>query len=134
VTEAIGSFSGVCRTVRLRRGVWRYDPVPDRPLTFTRPSGEKVVVDEKALTTDRATIPRIFWWWLAPNDIEQASVVHDAIYERHHRGVDSHGFREANRILAEGCRAEGCSRLTCWLVRKACDWFGGRIWRRGLDL
>lgn len=133
MSKGVGRFENSYMLRRIKRGLWLYVPDAGLPLTFVRPSGERIEITEVVLTTDLGSTPRIAWWipGLAPNDIERPAIVHDAIYERHHAGIPGYGFAEANLILAEACRAEGYSRLMSWFVRRMCDWFGRPIWNAG---
>lgn len=130
--EDRGTFTGGYTLRRIKRGLYLYIPDKGDPLTFTRPNGERIAIAEMILTTDLGSTPRLVWWipGLAPNDLERPSIVHDALYERHHAG-GKENFAEANLILGEACRAEGYSRFLSWLVRRCCDWFGRRIWNAG---
>lgn len=129
----IGRFEGGYTLRRIKRGLYLYIPDPSSPLTFVRPNGERIEIEEAVLTTDLGSTPRCVWWvpGLAPNDIERPAIIHDAIYERHHAGLPTYSFAEANLILGEAARAEGYSRFMAWLVRRCCDWFGRGIWNAG---
>lgn len=126
----VGTFTGGYTLRRVGRGEYQYIPDPGDPLTFTRPDGMPVAVSKMFGTTDLGSVPRIFWWipGLAPNDMERASIVHDALYLDHKAGLDVFGFRESNRVLGEALVAEGYAPWKAWVLRKVCDWFGRRVW------
>ncbi len=110
-------------------GIFEYQPESGNPLTFTRPDGRKVVLPY-SFQTDLASTPRIIWpvYGLAPFDMERPALIHDALFEMHHAGVELYGFEESNRVLQEACRVEGYSRPMAWAIRRACDLFGWGIW------
>lgn len=116
---------------RYRR--WLYVPDPTAPLTFTRPNGERIVLDE-VVEVDGMTTPRLVWWMpgLGPWDAPKPSILHDVLYEWHRAGKSPYGFLETNKILAEACRSEGQSKWKAWLMRRACDVFGYPVWRFGI--
>lgn len=130
----IGHFTGLYDLIRYPswpEGIFEYQPDPITPLTFIRPDGHWITLDQP-FQTDLASTPRCVWWvyGLAPQDLERPALAHDWLYTQHHAGHDIYGFKESNRVLQEACRAEGWSRLLSWTVRTACDVFGMPIWDR----
>lgn len=110
-------------------GIFEYQPDPITPLTFIRPDGRWITL-AYPFQTDLASTPRIVWpiYGLAPQDLEQGSLIHDALFMMHHAGNELYGFYETNKVLQEACLASGYSRPMAWAIRKCCDWFGKGIW------
>jgi hypothetical protein len=130
----VGEFRGTYTLRRIGRGTYRYLPDPDDPLRFVRPDGLGSITLAREIETDLASVPRICWWvpGFAPADLERPALIHDAAYQCHHEGADWTDRATADRMLWEGCRAEGYHRLAAWLVWAGVRLFGGRVWREGL--
>jgi hypothetical protein len=114
---------------------WQYDPLPGKPLTFTRSTGVKIVLD-KPFLTDLASIP--IWLGVVPGlakwDLGPASVVHDWLYTQHHLGQDVLGFNESNLCLEEMLLSlqppwRTYRRCEAYVIREACGSpIGWAVW------
>lgn len=126
----MGVFAGKYWMQPYKGVIWLFIPDPWNPFTFTTNSG--VVIKPEDMLTDGASIPRFLWGvpGMAPWDWPDAVIIHDWLYETHHRGRDVVGFSEANAILGEAMDAMKAPPL----VRDAFVWasneFGLPVWNR----
>jgi hypothetical protein len=127
-------FSGKYALVPLeyQRNNYCYVPMIDSPLRFTSKRFNKVIILNEIFNTDLASTPRILWAIprFGTGDYPRSALVHDWIYELHHRKIELASFREANSILEEAMLIEGAPKSVAYAWKKACDWFGGGIWNR----
>ncbi len=108
----------------------RYDVAQDLPYE-SEVLGRTIVVPS-GTSTDFASIPRLVWNLLDPEDpvIGWPSVVHDYLYTC--AGVLPDGFKysreQADRVLVEGMDLCGASNFTRWAVLRSVRAFGGSHW------
>lgn len=102
-----GTFAGDLDVRWIRNDQFLFIPARDKPFTFTRADGTKIV--PAAMYTDGGSIPRMFWgvsgfspWGYAP-----AFIVHDWIFEAKHcaNPAVKFTFEESAEILGEGLKA-----------------------------
>lgn len=125
-------FAGHYSLRFIKPGVWVYLPEESTPLSYTRPNGDVITMDDPQLVTDKGSTPRFLWCLpgFAPSDMERPSIVHDALWDRHHAGDDRYTMRETNQILYEALIDEGYSRWKASILRWGCNVFGSRLWNR----
>lgn len=102
-----GRFEGDLRLRWIAPDLFAYEPDPQRPFRFIRPSGE--VIEPGRMVTDGGSIPSVARgidgfsrWGFAP-----AYVVHDWLFQRQRCGLvpgDEAGFAESVVVMAEALR------------------------------
>jgi len=87
------------------------------PFTYITDSGIVLKVPSGYIT-DYASVPRLFWWLLPPDDTyTYAAVIHDYLYDLHHQGLIPHWDREdADRVLLEAMKTLGVSAWKRWVI------------------
>lgn len=108
--------------------LYRFVPDERSPFSYTTSTG--LTISPTIFDTDGATTPRLAWWvrGFAPMDWVPAAIIHDWLFECHHRGNDILGFRESNHLLGEMCRTLGVAEWKIRLIIRACNTFGRGLW------
>ena len=110
-----------------------YEFVPDPGFAFWIWEGDHArPIAPQTMLTDGATIPRLFWSipGFDPLDWIDGAVIHDWLYEEHHRGLSDVTFEQANEVLAECLKTTGLSPWKRCLIMTAVRMFGRRYWNR----
>lgn len=84
-----------------------FEPAPDRPLRFTRASGETIVPGR--MLTDGGSIPRPLWAFrsYSPWGYGPAFVVHDWLFVQHHCGAPPpYTLEETARVMGEAIKTQ----------------------------
>jgi hypothetical protein len=107
-----GHFIGDVRTVQFGN-YWRLE----RKLVYV--CGRGGITVPSGFFTDFASVPRVLWPLFPPTDpaYSKAAILHDRLYEHH-----PVSRRDADKLLYEAARAEGCSLWRAW-----CLWLGVRL-------
>lgn len=84
------------------------------PLTYV---GSRTITAPAGFETDFASIPRMLWFWLSPDDpeIRDAAVIHDYLYVIHEEG----SRKEADALLSEmmdSLSASAFTRAAVWMA------------------
>ena len=84
------------------------------------------------MLTDGASIPRPFWSvpGFDPLDWPDGAVVHDWLYEEHHRGLSDVTFQQANDVLDECLTNLGIENWKRASIMAAVRSFGLTYWNR----
>lgn len=95
------------------------------PLTYKTEKGE-LITAPAGFKTDLASIPRILWSWLSPDDpqIRDAAVIHDYLYTVRDKGTR----KEADELLVEMMKSLSASWFTRELVWTAVRVGGSAYW------
>jgi hypothetical protein len=98
--------------------------------------GETTITVPAGFRFDLSSVPRAFWWLVAPFELSVAApLLHDFLYL--HEGDPPPGTveppraysrAEADRVFLEIMRAEGVARWRRALAYAAVRAFGGRVW------
>lgn len=123
-------------TFDARTGKWRLV----EPLIAD--AGDEQVCVPAGFTTDLASVPRAFWWLIAPFDLSLAApIVHDWCYQKGRLmtrpitalplawDVGPVWRAEADRYLYLVAAAEGVPWWRRWLAWKAVRLFARRAWK-----
>ena len=104
-----------------------YDPDPFRYLT-----DDGLLIIPETMYTDGATTPRVLWSipGFDPMDWIRAAIIHDWLYESHHRGQSDVTFEQANDILRIALKLEDLSEFKIDAIMLAVDQFGRKYWDR----
>jgi hypothetical protein len=134
-----GRFEGDLRLRWVAPDLFAYEPDPQRPFRFIRPSGE--VIEPGRLVTDGGSIPSVVWGidGLSPWGFAPAYVVHDWLFQRQRCGLgsaDEAGFAESVTVMAEALRTligdhpdpEALERYRA-IVSSSASVFARRHWR-----
>jgi hypothetical protein len=85
----------------------------------------------KGFVTDAASIPRSVWWWVRPEGIFPAAVLHD--WDYHECGEDGALTRkQSNNMLRIHVRALGFGKVKARLISWGPKLWGWVIWNRYL--
>lgn len=88
-------------------------------------------------TFDLASVPRLFWWALAPFELSiVAPLLHDALYQAAGRLPEGHvvptrdfSRRDADQLFMRVMQEEGVNRVRRRTAYLAVRLFGGRAWK-----
>jgi len=96
-----------------------------------------VITAPAGLLTDRASIPRLAFAWMAPDDpaILYPAVIHDALYETQGVIPDAPPLsrEDADGLLRDLMLVCGARRTQAEVVYRAVRMFGGSRWTRSID-
>lgn len=83
-------------------------------------------------TTDKASIPRIVWVWLSPDDIRiiRGALLHDDLYEKQQINSKWIKRKEADLLLYESCRQDGMRWTMAQAVYMAVRSGGWKYWNK----
>jgi hypothetical protein len=98
--------------------------------------GAQLITVPDQFEFDLASIPRLFWWLIAPFELSIAApLLHDFLYR--YRGDPPAGLvepprsynrEEADRLFRRMMASEGVSRWRRAAAYRAVRWFGGASW------
>lgn len=127
-----GVFRGEFSLKYISNNFYQYVPEEKDPLTYVSSRQEVFVLDEK-MDTDLASVPRVFWSipGFAPDTYARPAIVHDWLFEQHHRGNELVTFHRANELLEEMIVTESGLRWNAFAYRVACDLAGRSFWDKG---
>lgn len=100
-----------------------------------RDGAHQIAVPDQ-FTFDLASIPRLFWWLIAPFELSMAApLLHDFLYR--YRGDPPSGSiepprvysrKQADALFRRVMAGEGVSRWRRAAAYRAVRWFGGAAW------
>ena len=129
----MGKFHGKYSLEPIGPRLFNYLPDQNNPFTYMTNAGR--VITPQTMVTDGATIP----WPIRglpgydPWDWPAGAVIHDWLYESHHRGLEVTSFYEANLILGEILSDLGFDQFHRVTVVAATQMFGRRVWNRKIS-
>lgn len=91
------------------------------------------VVAPSGMDTDFASVPRLVWSYLSPEDpcILYGSIIHDHLYQRGGRSRDRVFSRaEADELLREAMIVCGARHSQAAVVYRVLRLFGGKNWKQ----
>lgn len=126
----MGTFSGRYCLRPISYRAFEYMPDEVAPFAFTTSLGWRI--QPERMDTDGATIPRLFWSapGFDPMDWIDGAVIHDWLYECHHRGLSSVTFEQANAVLSECLESLGVANWKRKAIMAAVQTFGRIYWNR----
>lgn len=129
----MGQFRGSYCLQPIGPRLFNYLPNDADPFTYVCNDG--MVIQPQTMQTDGATIP----WPVRglpgydPWDWPAGAIIHDWLYEAHHRGLPSVTFTRANRILGEILRDLGYPLIQRNSVVLATQLGGWVFWNRPIS-
>lgn len=129
----MGTISGKYCLEPIGPRLFNYYPDKVTPFTYVTNSGRIII--PQTMQTDGATIP----WPVRglpgydPWDWPAGAIVHDWLYEAHHRGIEVVSFTEANTILGEILSDLGLDlfhRVTVVAATQTAGWY---FWNRKIS-
>jgi hypothetical protein len=126
----MGKFSGSYCLQPIGPRLFNYLPNDSDPFTYICDDG--TAITPQTMQTDGATIP----WPVRglpgydPWDWPQGAIIHDWLYEAHHRGLMNISFTRANAILGEVLRDLGIPLLKRNSIVLATQLGGWVFWNR----
>lgn len=124
----MGKFTGryCLRPVSYR--LFEYTPDRGDPFAFVTDLGQRI--EPQTMLTDGASIPRFAWAFpgFDPMDWIDGAVIHDWLYESHHRGLSAVTFSQANAVLLECLQTLGVAHWKRAAIMGAIGAFGRAVW------
>lgn len=129
----MGQFRGQYCLQPIGPRLFQYEPIFSDPFTYVTDDG--IEITPQMMVTDGATIP----WPIRglpgydPWDWPQGAIIHDWLYETHHRGLDKVTFHQANVILGQILRDLGLDLFHRKMIVAATQSFGWIYWNRPIS-
>ena len=130
----MGKFSGSYCLQPIGPRLFNYLPNDSDPFTYVCNDG--TVIQPQTMQTDGATIP----WPVRglpgydPWDWPAGAIIHDWLYEAHHRGLPDVSFTRANEILGEILKDLGFDLFHRVTIVGATQTAGWVYWNRPISL
>lgn len=124
----MGTFSGRYCLRPISYRTYEYTPDAAAPFAFTTDLGQRIQPD--TMLTDGASTPRAIWSvpGFDPMDWIDGAVIHDWLYECHHRGLSPVTFEQANAVLSECLQSLGVANWKRAAIMAAVSAFGRAVW------